>query len=151
MNWKLSITDREEPLRICPGQQVEIRDRNGNGILVTAIVPTEHPDELALVLANLSKVSVHGRSAIWPVVAVDRRGLELAIKHDNPPLRLRVEPILSEVLDSGTRLCSLCRTPLGLGSPVHRCNWCLKTYHLECLAGEPRCPGCGRAFARTQS
>jgi hypothetical protein len=44
--------------------------------------------------------------------------------------------------------CPLCRMPLEPKSAARRCAWCARTYHLECLLGEAKCPACGRAFSR---
>lgn len=130
MNWQIGISARNEPLRISSGQKVDVGEQSGADVVVTAIAPTEHPQDLALVFTTLLGASVNGSPLICPVVAVDPRGLNLSVRRRDTLLHLHVEP-MPEVPGSGSQNCPICRMAMEAESPVRRCMWCERTYHAE--------------------
>jgi len=145
MDWQISLSDRKDALRIAPGQQAELRDKADGRVLFTAIAPPQDTGNLAFVFTESLGVSTGGKPIICPVVVVDRRGLNLVVKRGGTLLQLRAEPV-SDV-SAGTRgKCPLCRMIIEREAVARRCVWCAKTYHLECILGETKCPVCGRAF-----
>ena len=143
MTWHIDIPGTGRQFEVEPGRSVNVAPANGAAALCTAVATGGADPALALIFTAPRHVVLNGRPIRGPLLAMDRRGGEVAIRRHGGTTKIRVNYVhtTSATVDAGRR-CPLCRGPLRDGSPQWYCHACGAGFHEDCVRAERQCPVC---------
>ncbi|MBE3123856.1 MAG: hypothetical protein IMZ65_03555 [Planctomycetes bacterium] len=144
MTWQIDIPGAGRQFEVEPGRSVNIAPADGADPLCTAVATGGPDPELAIVFTAPYHVVLNGRPVRGPLLALDRRGGEVAISScHGETTKISVKHVCTPATDDAGKRCPLCRGPLRGGSPQWYCHGCGAVFHEDCLGAEKHCQVCG--------